>query len=153
MKKTNEENIEILNRLIEINNCRIEIYEQAEQEAEGPTMRYLFSRLAENSRQCRKELSYEVRKLGGVPKQGISASGKIYSAWIRVKIALSNKNKNMILNSCANGEDVNIKAYQDMLSITEEALENYAELIEKQCSLLKADHDRIKNLSRALLKS
>jgi uncharacterized protein (TIGR02284 family) len=152
MEKSNEEKIEILNRLIEINNCRVEIYEQAARESDGPTMQYLFTRLAENSIKCKEELGNEIRKLGGVPKRGVTASGKIYSAWMRVKIALSNKNKDVILNSCAMGEDINIKTYQDALA-TEDAYESYTDLLEKQCTMLKADHDRIRNLGKAFMKA
>jgi uncharacterized protein (TIGR02284 family) len=153
MEKSNLEKIAILNRLIEINNCRIEIYEQAARESEGSTMQYLFTTLAQNSSICKDELSNEIRKLGGEPKKGVSASGNIYSAWMKVKIALSNKNRGMILNSCSTGEDINIRTYQDTLAQTENTYESYANLIEKQCSMLKADHDRIRNLSKALLRS
>lgn len=153
MENTDLEKIDALNRLIEINNCRIEIYEQAARESEGPTMQYLFTRLVENSIMCKDELSREIRKLGGIPKKGVSASGNIYSAWMKVKIALSNKNKGMILNSCEKGEDVNIKTYQDTLASSGNVFDGYTDLIEKQCSMLKADHDRIRNLGKAFIKA
>ncbi len=151
--QNSRENIEMLNRLVEINNCRFESYCQAAKEADGPTLKYLFGRLEENSRTCKEELSNEIRKLGGIPKEGISASGKIFTAWMRVKIALSNKNKRVILNSCAYGEDINIKAYEDLLTVSDDPADAYHHLIEKQYSMLKADHERIQNLGKALFKA
>ena len=102
----NEKSIDVLNTLIEINNDRIEGYETASKETDEEDLRTLFSQLMQTSESCKKELVNEVLELGGTPVEGTKTTGKFFRAWMDVKAALTNKDREAILNSCEHGEDV-----------------------------------------------
>lgn len=152
MENNKEKSIDVLNSLVEINNDRIEGYKHAADETDEATMKSLFSELAETSRKCNQELSAEIRKMGGTPKEGTATSGKIYRVWMDVKAALTNKNRKAILSSCETGEDVAVKAYEDALDKAEFVDTEHQMLIKKQYTEIKAGHDKIKNLRDAFVK-
>jgi uncharacterized protein (TIGR02284 family) len=152
MEHNTQKSIDVLNSLVEINNDRIEGYNHAAKETEESTMKTLFSELAETSRKCKQELSAEIKKLGGTPKEGTAISGKLYRVWMDVKAALTNKNRKAILNSCELGEDVAVKVYEDALDKAENIVTEHQYLIKKQYALIKAGHDKVKNLRDAFIK-
>lgn len=143
----NEKTIEVLNTLITINNDRIEGYETAANETEEQDLKAFFSKLKQTSLHCNKELSAEVKKLGGTASDGTRTTGKFFRVWMDVKAAITGKDRKAILNSCEYGEDVAKDTYKD-------ALENDAEnlsaeqraMIKAQHTLLVADHNKIKNM-------
>ena len=152
MQNNNQKSIDALNQLVEINNDRIAGYENAVKETDDSTLKSLFTKLAETSRKCREELAAEVQKLGGSPKEGTATSGKIYRLWMDVKAALTNKDRKAILSSCEFGEDTAVKAYEEVLQKTDEISTEHQYLLKKQYALIKADHDKVRNLRNALTK-
>lgn len=153
MQNNNEKSITVLNQLVEVNNDRIEGYEHAVKETDESTLKSLFTKLAETSRKCREELAAEVTKLGGTPKEGTATSGKLYRIWMDIKAALTNKDRKAILNSCEFGEDAAVKAYEEALEKTSDLTTEHQYLLKKQHALIKADHDKVKNLRNALVKA
>ncbi|MGZ3862269.1 MAG: ferritin-like domain-containing protein [Bacteroidia bacterium] len=152
MENNKEKSIDVLNSLLEINNDRIEGYKHAADETDESTLKSLFSELAETSKKCKQELSSEIKKMGGTPKEGTATSGKIYRVWMDVKAALTNKNRKAILSSCETGEDVAVKAYEDALDQAEFVATEHQQLIKKQYTEIKAGHDKVKNLRDAFVK-
>jgi uncharacterized protein (TIGR02284 family) len=144
----NKKAIDTLNNLVEINNDRLEGYERASKETNETDLKTLFSQLKDTSYKCKQELVAEVIKLGGTPKEGTRTTGKLYRVWMDVRAALTNKDRKAILNSCEYGEDVAVENYQDALKTYTEN-DNVSQLINKQYSLIKADHDKVKNLRDA----
>jgi uncharacterized protein (TIGR02284 family) len=143
----NQKAIDVLNKLAEINNDRIEGYETASKEAEEADLINLFSQLSVTSQKCKAELSSEVIKLGGKPEEGTKMSGKFFRAWMDVKAAITGKDRKSILNSCEFGEDEAVKTYEDVLENDVDKLSlEHKMLVEKQYGFIKADHDRIKKL-------
>jgi|ERR1035437_6153000 uncharacterized protein (TIGR02284 family) len=150
METTNQKSIDVLNNLLEINNDRIEGYNTALKETKEPDLKNMFSQFAETSQKCKRELTAAVRNSGGTPIEGTLTSGKLYRAWMDVKAALTNKDRKTILNSCEFGDDVAVKNYEDALKNTD--LEtNHFSIINNQYSMIRAEHDKIKNLRDVLV--
>ena len=118
-----EKTIEALNKLIVINNDRIEGYKTAAGEAKETDLKKLFSDLSQTSVECRKELVAEVTRLGGAPDEGTKTTGKFYRAWMDVKSALSGNDRATILDSCEFGEDVALQTYKKILTPTHKLIQ------------------------------
>jgi len=149
-----KKSIDVLNKLVEINNDRIEGYETASKETQETDLKTLFSQLAQTSQDCRAELIDEVTQLGGEPVEGTTTSGKFFRAWMDVKSALTGKDRKAILNSCEYGEDVAVDTYKKVLeNNAEELTEDQLAMVEEQYNLIKADHDMVKSLRDSLVES
>ncbi|HZB11630.1 MAG TPA: PA2169 family four-helix-bundle protein [Chryseolinea sp.] len=149
-----KKSIDVLNKLVEINNDRIEGYETASKETQETDLKTLFSQLAQTSQDCRAELIDEVTQLGGEPVEGTTASGKFFRAWMDVKSALTGQDRKAILNSCEYGEDVAVDTYKKVLeNNTEDLTEDQLTMVEEQYNLIKADHDMVKSLRDSLVES
>lgn len=143
----NEKKIDVFNSLIVINNDRIEGYKTAEAEAKETDLKMLFSDLMETSIQNRKELVAHVKSLGGTPDEGTRVTGKFFRVWMDVKAALTGDDRKSILDSCEYGEDVILKTYKKVLIEEHQTTDsNEQQLLNKQHTLLKADHDKVKQL-------
>lgn len=153
---TNEESIDVLNKLIEINNDRIEGYEKASKETEDADLKILFSDLINTSEFCRAELTDHVIDLGGTPAEGTMVSGKFFRAWMDVKAALTGNDRKAILNSCEFGEDAAVSAYEKALELGKDESNIDTDLrnvIATQYSQIKSDHDKIKLLRDSLVEN
>ncbi len=150
----NQKAIDALNKLITINNDRIEGYETASKETEEEDLKTLFASLMATSQKCKRELEAEVLALGGEPSESTKASGKFFRAWMDVKAALTGKDRKAILNSCEFGEDAAIKTYENVMDDDGKHFSPQHEtLVNDQFSLLLADHNRVKALRDALASS
>ena len=142
-----EKNIAVLNQLVEINNDRVEGYETAGKEAKSDELKQLFNELRNHSRDNVEELSREVSLNGGTPTESTKVTGRFFRAWMDLKAALTNNNKHEILSSCEFGEDAAQKVYNDVLeNKTEHLSTQQLEMIRKQETTLKADHDKIRSM-------
>lgn len=143
----NENIIEVLNSLIIINNDRIEGYKTAEAEAKETDLKMLFGDLMETSVQNRKELVAEVTRLGATPDEGTRVTGKFFRVWMDVKAAFTGSDRKAILESCEYGEDVILDTYKKILiQDHQEVRPREQDMLNKHYSLLKADHDKVKQL-------
>jgi uncharacterized protein (TIGR02284 family) len=143
----NEKSIDVLNKLIEINNDRIEGYETASDETEESDLKNLFSSLMATSKKCKAELTEEVERLGGEATEGTKVSGKFFRVWMDVKAALTGKDRKAILDSCEYGEDIAVETYEKALKNDDDDLGlEQRSMIAAQYELIKADHDEVKSL-------
>ncbi|WP_291127336.1 ferritin-like domain-containing protein [Flavobacterium sp. UBA7682] len=146
-----EKTIDVLNKLITINNDRIEGYETATKETEEQDLKALFSQFTSTSQQCKRELISEVIRLGGEVAEGTMISGKFFRVWMDVKAALTGKDRKTILNSCEFGEDAAKGTYEKVLKDDLEHLTSEQQImIRSQHSILKADHDKVKLMRDSL---
>ena len=150
-----EKAIAVLNSLVEINNDRIEGYETASKETEEADLKTLFFHLSQTSLTCKRELVYEIRKLGGTPiEESTTTSGKFYRVWMDIKAAFTGNDRKAILNSCEYGEDVAVDTYHDALTNNREYLSSDQQtMLTKQHLMIKAGHDKIKALRDALVEA
>jgi uncharacterized protein (TIGR02284 family) len=141
------ETIEILNDLIEINNDRIEAYKIAlrDLKEEDKSLKPLFTRMIDESERNVRVLAREVDILGGEAEHGTSLEGKIYRAWMNVRIAFAGKTKHHILQNCEINEDASLDAYRSAMQC--EDLSGYLrEIISDQLDALLHFHDTIKKM-------
>ncbi len=141
-----------LNTLIEINNDRVAGYKTATDETKDTDLRMLFGELTQTSQENLSELRAEVKRLGGEPEEGTMLSGKIYRMWMDAKAALTGGDRGSILSSCEYGEDVALEAYDKVMeTATDELTNDQLDMIRRQYTKLRQDHDRVKELrDRAL---
>jgi uncharacterized protein (TIGR02284 family) len=144
-------NTETLNKLVEINNDRIEGYERAAKETEDMELKSLFLSFSSQSRGFRSELESLVREHGGSPVEGTTTSGKFYRAWMDIKAALTGKDKKAIISSCEFGEDVAKDTYKDALHDLSELPQNAIGVIQNQYAKIREAHDKIKTMRDVLL--
>ena len=146
----NDKTIDALNQLIEINNDRVEGYETAAKETDSEDLKNLFSGLQNTSQRNLSELRGEVSRLGGKPEEGTRVTGKFFRAWMDVKAALTGNDRGTILNSCEFGEDKALETYENVLEDSGSGFSaEQREMVRKQQSSLRADHDKVKALRDA----
>lgn len=148
MENKNEKYASALNKLLEINNDRIEGYERAADETEDDNLRAMFLQFCTQSRQYRSQLEILVRELGEEPQEGTTASGKLYRAWMDLKAALAGKDKKAILSSCEYGEDVAKDAYEEFLEDDDvrDIPERIRSIVQNQLMEIKQAHDAVRAL-------
>ena len=145
----NSKNISALNKLIEINNDRVEGYETASKEAKESDLKSLFGELAATSHKNLSELRSEVKRLGGTPEEGTRVTGKFFRAWMDVKAAFTGNDRHTILDSCEFGEDKALETYEAVLNDSSDLTAEQTQLVSQQKTALRADHDRVKALRDA----
>jgi uncharacterized protein (TIGR02284 family) len=143
----NERAIDVLNDLIRINNDRVEGYEKAIDKTKETDvdLRAVFGNMAQESRKYANELTTQVRRLGGDPASGTTASGKIYRVWMDVKSGMSSSDRKSVLEECEYGEDAAQKAYEKALEPGNDLPTDIRALIHDEKSNLKNSHDTIRN--------
>lgn len=143
----NEKTVEVLNDLIRINNDRVEGYEKAVRETNETNvdLRNIFNSMAQESRSYSRELTEQVRRLGGEPASGTTVSGKIYRTWMDVKSGFSRSERKSVLEECEYGEDAAQKAYEKALDSDTDLPVEIRTLIQKEKNNLRTAHDTIKN--------
>lgn len=109
--------VAVFNTLIKINNNRIEGYETASKDTTDTDLKSLFFHLAQASLKCKRELIYEIRKMGGEPIEGDGSIINTFSqVWKDVKGAFTKNDHISLLNSCEHDEKVAVDAYQEVLN-------------------------------------
>jgi uncharacterized protein (TIGR02284 family) len=143
----NDETVDILNKLLEINNDRVEGYEKAIKVTDERDLKTLFSQLARTSSKFVTELTDEILSMDGEPVEGTKVSGKFFRAWMDVKAALTGRDRKAILSSCEFGEDNAVEAYEKVMREDLIHLNSMQQdLVRAQYALIRADHDKIKYL-------
>jgi len=143
----NKKAADVLNKLVQINNDRIEGYETALKETKDAELKSLFSRFAQTSFKNRQELAAEVSNLGEKPTESTKPSGKFFRQWMDVKAALTNNDRKSILASCEFGEDAAVHKYDDVMkNDLDEVSADHKTLIAKQYALVKGEHDIVRQL-------
>jgi uncharacterized protein (TIGR02284 family) len=149
MEKKNEEIIKQLNKIVEINNDRIEGYETAMGETTDSALKSLFNDMASRSRGFKSELSSEITSLGGEPTEGTKNTGKLFRIWMDVKSTLTDADRKKIIASCERGEDAALQAYDEVLNSKTEFNSIQQGMVTRQRTALKSDHDKIKSMRDA----
>jgi len=147
-----EKAVTVLNSLIEINNDRMEGYKTASKETEEKDLRNLFSEFMQTSKTCKAQLVTEVHNMGGNPIVGTKTSGKFFRVLMDVKVALTGHDRNTIISSCVEGEDVALETYDQTLrnNLGDINSDQHA-IISAQHSIIRADHDKLKSMRDMVL--
>jgi|SRR5688572_11305837 len=143
----NEQMVDVLNKLVVINNDRIEGYETALGETDENDLQLMFRQFVATSHKCKQELISEITKLGGKPEEGTKTTGKFFRAWMDVKAALTAHDRKAILSSCEFGEDHAVDTYEKVLKDDiNDLTADLQTLVRSQYNLIKADHDKVKSM-------
>jgi uncharacterized protein (TIGR02284 family) len=142
-KQKEKNSVKVLNDLVIINNERIKGYETAAKETDDIELKDLFNSMATESQKYKSELINTIIGLDGEPKEGTSASSKIYQVWMDLKSALTKGNKKVILSSCEFGEDAALQAYKEALE-SDDLSSTSRSIITNQKNSLQNSHNRIK---------
>jgi len=148
----NEKSIKLLNGLIEINNDRIEGYDTALRETEEDDLKTLFPQLIQTSEECKTQLSNEVLKLGGTPVAGSTTGGMLFSVWTGIKSALTRQDHKGVLDSCLEGEDIAVDAYDKVLKTSPEDITTQQRtMLHTQLELINNDRNKIRKVLDKLI--
>ncbi|MBX7174587.1 MAG: PA2169 family four-helix-bundle protein [Pyrinomonadaceae bacterium] len=139
---TNDEVINVLNRLIETSKDGHEGFKQAAENIPDSDLKTAFYEFSQQRSQFVGELQEFVRELGGNPENSGSVLGIIHRGWIDLKTAILGNDTEAILNEVERGEDTAKSNYQDALDKIIPA--NIRSAIENQYYTIKASHDRVK---------
>lgn len=151
MQNNNEALADTLNELIRINFDRVYGYEKAAAETEQVDidLKAIFNEYADMSRGYITHWQQQVRSLGEEPSSDSTVRGKVYRVWMDVKSAVTNHDRESILNSCAFGEQAAIDAYEEALSTNTHLPDQHRVEIVNQKSKLQAAHKSIEMYAKA----
>lgn len=140
-------NIETFNDLIRAHRDRIAEYQKATlslkpQEAGLST---IFSEIIKESQQCIADLNSRIVSEGDVPQEHASIEGKIYRAWMDVKVTFSSNPNYSLLDICEKGEDGMMNAYREALKHPGTLTPDDHSLLTAQREVVKKTHDLIKS--------
>jgi uncharacterized protein (TIGR02284 family) len=139
--------IEVLNTLIEINHDRIEGYKTAATETDVADLAELFLQFSATSHKCNKELTEEVRKLGGIALEGTRMTGKLHRVWMDFKALVTGKSRDSILSSCEFGDATALETYDDALKNAPEDLSfTQSAMLKEQRAMIEHDYKKVINL-------
>lgn len=146
--------IDVFNTLIKINNNRIEGYETASKDTTDADLKSLFFHLAQATLKCKRELIYEIRKMGGEPIEGGTIINTFSKAWSDVKHAFTKNDHISILNSCEYDENIAVDAYYKALNDNLQFLDAEQQaLLNKQYLAISAGLGKIKSLRESLVEA
>jgi len=158
MEMNNKKSIAILNKLIGINNDRIEVHEAALKETKEPDLIKLFTQFVVSGDECNSELADEVEKMGGTPVETTRTFRKFFKSWMDFQAALLGagpktvRDRKTILDSCEYIEEVTVNSYEKVLGTCAEDLNvEQLSMVRDQCAWLKADYNTVKAIRYLLV--
>jgi uncharacterized protein (TIGR02284 family) len=136
--------ISTLNRLIE--NCKDgEMgFRTCADGASNLELKSLFEERAQGCAQAALDLQEQVRRLGGLPDEGGSASGVLHRVWVDLRSAVTGTDDQTILAELERGEDVAVNRYRSALE--EDLPPDIRNLVERQLQGAARNYDEIRNL-------
>lgn len=109
------ETIEELNDILERTYDSIEGYRKAAENATENKLMGYFNDQVITRKGYIDELTAEVKRLGGTPKDSGTVEGTLHRAWIDFKTALSFEKDEDIVEACIVGEKKCIEEYNDLM--------------------------------------
>ena len=97
MAVSNDKAVESLNYLIGTLHDGEKGYRDAADEVDSSEFQTIFNRIAQERASFRADLEGEVRRHGGEPKEGGSASAALHRTWLNVRDAITGKSDEEVL--------------------------------------------------------
>lgn len=151
MQYNSEALADTFNELVRINFDRVYGYDKAAAETENVDidLKAIFKEYADVSRGYITYWQQQVRALGLEPATDSTVRGKVYRVWMDVKAAVTNSDRESILNSCVFGEKAAIDAYEDALSTNTHLPDEHRLEITSQKAKLEAAHKTMEMYANA----
>lgn len=146
MQNLNEKTIDSIQDLIVINNDRFEGYKTAASETKDSDLKMLFTEFSEQSNKFARELENLLPADAKSPKDSTLLSGKLYRVWMDIKSAITARDRKAILSSCEFGEDVALKAYNEVLDKKSDLDAQVVNVISSQRQKVQEGHDKVRKL-------
>ena len=115
MENQQEENIDALNKLVEILRDGNQGYKHAADRIENDEFKTILYRLSQQRALFQAEIMDEIRHLGGNPENESTVMGTIHRKWLDFKAGLSDNDTESILEACQTGEKAAIDTYEEVL--------------------------------------
>lgn len=144
MATTDDDAIATLNDLIETSRDGEQGFRTCAENTRTAELKAVFLEGAERCAGAVRELTEEVRRLGGKPENRGSVAGAAHRVWVDIKATLSGKDDAGILAECERGEDSALDEYRDALE--EDLPESARALVQRQLEGVQDNHDRIREL-------
>lgn len=139
--------VDVLNDLLENTRDGEYGFKTCAEQVETAGAKQLFAARAEGCRQAGEELIQLIRRYGGEPASGGTASGALHRGWVALKGTVGADSELSILESCERGEDTAIARYRKALK--ENLPADVRELVERQAAGAQRNHDQIRDLRNA----
>lgn len=139
-------NIETFNDLIRAHRDRIAEYKKAalSLKPQEAGLASIFAEIVKESEQCIADLNSRIVSDGDIPQEHSSFEGKIYRAWMDLKVTFSSNPNYSLLDICEKGEDAMLKAYREALRHPGTLVPDDLKLLHEQQAVVKKTHDLIK---------
>ncbi|WP_247231789.1 PA2169 family four-helix-bundle protein [Telluribacter sp. SYSU D00476] len=138
-----------LRNLIKLHYDRIEGYERAKDDTKDADLKSLFTTYANQSREFKTELSSEMVKYGGEVPEDNKLLGDLHKAWMDLKAAITNNDRESVLSSCEFGEQTIVGAYEDVLKYDNDDDRipmSLRTILQRQYETVKSAYSRIRQL-------
>ena len=144
--KNNNTVAEILNDLISIHNDRIAGYEQAIGRVTDidESLRYAFGDIILKAGTYKQQLADKMKDLEVTGKKGTTIIGKIYRAWMDLKMTFNGNTRKAIIAYCQYNEDIAQCAYQAALNVHVDMNSDIRLLLEEQQETLQQTYNLVK---------
>ena len=142
--------IGVLNDLIE--TCKDGEYGFAKcaERVNTTSLKELMQKRSSGCRAAARELQSLVVRHGGEPAERGSVLGALHRGWVSMADVLSANADHSVLAECERGEDAALARYRQALMAADLPLE-VREVIERQCTGVQANHDRIRQLRDSVI--
>lgn len=133
--------IAVLNDLIETSEDGMKDFHACADAVKGSEAKMFFNDRVRMIERGLKELTEEVRRLGGEPEMHGTARGAMRRGMIDVKSALTGKDDAAVLTECERAEEAAVKKYQDALA--KDIPQEVRAIVERQLGGVMENRDRV----------
>ncbi len=132
--------VEVLNDLTKIHNDRISGYRYALSQNIDAGLCNAFEEIISDSNYYKDQLADKIKQLNGSPLRGSTILGKIYQAWVALKVTFPGSTQKAIISACLYNEEIALHAYNAALSSNVPMAIEIRQLIERQEHELRKIH-------------
>ncbi len=148
MAMDNDDVISVLNDLIETCEDGVKGFRDAAEAIGNPRAKEIFQTRIEYIERAESDLKAAVRRLGGDPEDGGSATGAMHRGWLNLKAAITGKDDEAIVAECERGENAAVERYEKALE--KELPTDVRLLVDKQYRGTLQNRDRIRELHQSV---
>ncbi len=144
MKTTEKDRmIDIMNELVQLNNERVECYQDALKETKNEGLQKVFNNIIGESQKFSEDLSKEITNLGG-SIENVPKIKQIVKDWTSRKSHVRSADE--VMTSCQEREDAILESYQEIIR-SNNLSEDIKSLILSQKERLELSNDKVKKVS------
>ena len=147
MVEQQEDQVNWLNRLIEICRDGNTGYKTAASKIENDELKTILYRLSQQRALFEAELQNEVRGLGGKEEHSGTSAGTLHRAWMNVKEAFSSDDTESLLEECKRGDKAAVEVYEKALKADLPAF--LKEKVQEQFNLIKGAITQLNEFERS----